>query len=59
MSDIETALAKAREEYATARTAYERAARDGDWDGVRQLVKPAAAAANRASALHDQLRRST
>jgi hypothetical protein len=48
-------LTKAREEYAAARAAYERAAREDDWDAVRELVKPAAAAANRASAIHDQL----
>jgi hypothetical protein len=46
-------LTAARALYASARAAYERAAREHDWDAVMELVKMANAAA-RASVLDDE-----
>ena len=48
------ALAAARERYNQARAQVDAAARAGDWDAVRELVKVSAAAANEASSLHDR-----
>jgi len=47
-------LIASRAVYASARAAYERAARERDWDAVMELVKPAVVAAARASVLDDE-----